>query len=273
VYIETLREVPRSPSSLRVGDPAHTASLRRRKRVLQGLADHEFTLAYQAIVDARGHAVVGAEALLRWQHPERGWLQPGAFIEALEEDPQVAWAATAFVVEQIAADLTALPKARRCSFVSFNAYPSQLLDGKLRNLLETHYLARGCAPEALFIELLETESLPPFDQLVDEIKALRAMGFRIAIDDFGCGSWTLHDLVHIEVDAVKLARELLRDVPSSEASTDVVLGALRILKALDTQVIVEGVETPEQATWVSGIPQAWAQGYLFARPAPGLPRL
>ncbi|NML34221.1 EAL domain-containing protein [Paraburkholderia antibiotica] len=240
---------------------------------MRGFADREFTLAYQPIVNARGAAVVGAEALLRWHHPERGWLQPGAFIQVLEEDAEVAWAATAFVVEQIAADLSALPKAHRTAFVSFNAYPSQLLGGKLRQLLETRYLARGGAPEALMIELLETEPHPPCDELVEEIQALRAMGFRIAIDDFGCGSWTVLDLVHIKVDAVKIARELLQGVPTSSASTDVLLGVLRILEALGTQAIIEGVETPEQVEWVATLPQAWAQGYAYSRPQPGLPKL
>ncbi|MCC8397535.1 EAL domain-containing protein [Paraburkholderia sp. MMS20-SJTR3] len=271
--LNILRELARPTPSLRSGELASTPSLRQRNRVLEGLANREFTLAYQPVVDARGASAVGAEALLRWHHPVRGWLRPGAFIQTLEQDREIAWEATAFVVAQIAADLSASPGTRRNGFVSFNVYPSQLLGGKLRQLLESRYLARGHAPEALLIELLETEPQPLCDGLVEEIRRLRALGFRIAIDDFGCGSWSLLDLTRTEVDAVKLARELLQHVPAVGSATEIMLGALRILEGLGTQAIIEGVETPEQAAWVAAIPRAWAQGYAFARPQPGLPKL
>jgi EAL domain-containing protein (putative c-di-GMP-specific phosphodiesterase class I) len=238
-------------------------------RVCEGIRNGEFSLVYQPIVDVQQGTTAGAEALLRWRHPLRGWLRPGAF-ESLLHHADTTWDVTAFVIEQISADLASLPAGGRHGFVSFNVYPSQLQDGRLKRLIETRYLARGGAPEALMIELLESEPHVACDELVANVQALRAMGLRVAIDDLGCGAWTLMDLAHIEVDVVKLARELVCPIPSSDAAMKVLDGTLRILDALGTQAIVEGIETGEQAAWAATVPRLWAQGYAFAEPRPGL---
>ncbi|WP_296663601.1 EAL domain-containing protein [Paraburkholderia sp.] len=247
-------------------DATHAAQC---ARVCQGIREGEFSLAYQPIVDVRAGTAVGAEALLRWRHPQHGWLRPGAFAQVLHQ-PDVARAVTAFVIERIAADRAALPVAHRHKFVSFNAWPSQLEDGELERLVTTHYLARGGAPEVLMIELLESGPHVAGDELAMPVEALRKMGLKVAIDDLGCGAWTLLDLAHFEVDAVKLARELICRLPASDAAQHVVTGTLQILKALGTQAIVEGIETPEQVAWAATVPHLWAQGYAFARPMPDL---
>jgi EAL domain-containing protein (putative c-di-GMP-specific phosphodiesterase class I) len=222
-------------------------------RIREGIRNGEFRLVWQPIVDVREGTAVGAEALLRWQHPERGLLNPGAF-EPFLHDPDVAGDITAFAIDQIAANLASLPASERRGFVSFNVYPSQLRDGRLKQLVETRYLARGGAPEALMIEF------------VANVKALRATGVTVAIDDLGSGAWTLTDLQRLEVDVVKLAGELLREIPSSDVAMKVLTGTLRILDALGVQVVVEGVETDGQAAWAETVPRLWAQGYAFSRP-------
>jgi EAL domain-containing protein (putative c-di-GMP-specific phosphodiesterase class I) len=238
-------------------------------RIREGIRNGEFCLAWQPIVDVRQGMAVGAEALLRWQHPKHGLLLPGAFESSLH-DPDVAWDVTTFAIDQIAANVASLSASGRQRFVSFNVYPSQLRDGRLKQLVETRYLARGGAPNALMIELLESEPHVACDELVANVKALRALGLTVAIDDLGSGAWKLTDLQRLEVDVVKLASELLCEIPSSDAAMKVLAGTLRILDALGTQAIVEGVETDEQAAWVATVPRLWAQGYAFSRPRPDL---
>jgi len=250
-------------------DTAPDAGAGERARIREGIRKGEFSLAYQPIVDVRSGMAVGAEALLRWRHPERGWLQPGSF-EQILHDPGVSWDITAFVLDRIFTDLAALPDEERRGFVSFNVYPSQLRGGRLKELVETRYLARGGAPESLVIELLESEPHVTCDELIVNVQALRALGLRVAIDDLGCGAWTLADLMHLKVDVVKLARELICQIPSSDAAMTIVAGTLRILDALGTQVIAEGVETDEQIAWVATDPKLWAQGYAFSRAQPDL---
>jgi EAL domain-containing protein (putative c-di-GMP-specific phosphodiesterase class I) len=215
-----------------------------RARIGEGISKGEFSLAYQPIVDVHSAMAVGAEALLRWRHPQRGWLHPGSF-EQILHTPGVAWDMTAFVIDRIFTDFATLPYDKRRGFVSFNVYPSQLHGGRLKELIETHYLARGAAPESLVIELLESETHVMCDELIANVQGLRSLGLRVAIDDFGAGAWTLTDLTHLEVDMVKLARELICQIPSSDAAMIVVAGTLRVLDALGTQVIAEGVETDE----------------------------
>lgn len=245
-------------------------------RVQHGMRAGEFHVVYQPIVDLHSGAAVGAEALLRWRHPERGWLRPGAFAESLHH-ADVAWSATRVVLEQIGRDLAALPAALPSSqqdgsdrFISLNIFPSQLLDGRLAQLIDTEFLARGGNPRTLMIELLESERLVSIDSIAEHIHALRARGLRVAIDDFGTGAWTLADLARIEFDAVKLARELLVELPASDAATSIATGALRILDALGTQAIVEGIETPGHIAWAGAFERVWGQGYAFARPQQSL---
>lgn len=258
-----------APGHARIATDVGSARAEQCARVCEGIRNGEFALVYQPIVDLQRGTAAGAEALLRWRHPDRGWLRPGAF-EPLLRHAGTAWEVTTFVIEQIAADLASLPAGARHGFVSFNVYPSQLQDGRLEQLVETRYLARGGAPEALMIELLESEPHVTCDELVANVQALRAMGLRVAIDDLGCGAWTLTDLAHIEVDAIKLARELVCRIPASDSAMKVLDGTLRILAALGAQAIVEGIETGEQAAWAATVPRMWAQGYAFAEPRPGL---
>lgn len=258
-----------APGHVDVPPDADATRAEQCARVRQGIRRGEFSLAYQPIVDVRQGAAVGAEALLRWDHPQHGWLNPGEF-EPFLQHPDVAHDITVFVVDRITADLASLPAGERRGFVSFNVYPSQLRDGRLKQIIETRYLARGGAPEALMIEMLESEPHATCDELIANVQALRAMGLRVAVDDLGCGAWTLMDLARIEVDAIKLAKELLCQIPSSDRAMKVAIGTLRMLDALGTQAIVEGVETPEQAAWAATVPRLWVQGYAFARPGPDL---
>jgi EAL domain-containing protein (putative c-di-GMP-specific phosphodiesterase class I) len=235
-------------------------------QIRRGIREGEFSLAYQPIVDVHAGKSVGAEALLRWRHPTRGWLTPGTFADALL-NAEVAWSVTAFVIGQISRDLAVQSVTpHSCPFVSVNVYPSQLRHGRLRQLIEAEYLANGCPPEALMIELLESEPHLATKGLNAEILALRKLGLKVAIDDFGSGAWTLMDLAQIELDVVKLTRELLGNV----SGTVIADGALRILDALGTQAVIEGIETPAQLAWATAYPRVWAQGYAFARPHPDL---
>ncbi|MFM0737308.1 EAL domain-containing protein [Paraburkholderia xenovorans] len=242
-------------------------SLRRlTSEVRRGVQAGEFRIAYQPIVGSAAGNVRGAEALLRWQHPEYGLLLPGAFADALD-DPVTTEKVTCFVLDRVCHDIAELGEPWPADrYVSINIDPCLLHGDFFAQKISKRCEQYQIDPSMLMLEVLESENLLTVCKLNDAIASLQQLGVRLALDDFGTGFSSLARLAGLPIDTVKLARELLCGVPSSHRSRMLIAGVINLLNDLQVEIIVEGVETLEQAIWLRQFPDIRMQGFFFRRP-------
>ena len=254
-----------------VFEPAMEAAAQSRRLLLRdleiGLDEQQFTLHYQPIVQLRTQRIVKAEALLRWQHPQRGLVGPGEFIELTEESglivPLGDW-----VLREAANQLTQWRSTLDADFrLSVNVSPIQLHSGshQVAPWLE-HLRSLQLPGEALTIEITERVLLEP-DPLSDgKLNALQEAGMQLALDDFGTGYSSLSYLKRFDIDYIKIDRSFVSHL--SRDSQDLVLCQAIIAMAhqLGIHVVAEGVETQEQHDILLAAGCDYGQGYWYCRP-------
>jgi diguanylate cyclase (GGDEF)-like protein/PAS domain S-box-containing protein len=253
-------------------DPRLDRSLRSHhedvERVRAGLASREFVLFYQPKVNMATGAVLGAEALIRWQHPGRGLLSPAVFLPVIEGHP-VALELGEWVIE---CALTQMEQWRNAGLdlpVSVNV-SSQLLQmpdfvDRLSKLLARH---PGIAPSQLEIEVLESSALLDVPQVSKMIHACRRLGVSFALDDFGTGYSSLSYLKRLSVDVLKIDQTFVRDMLGDPDDLTIIEGMLGLAAAFRRVAVAEGVETIEQGLLLLRLGCQAAQGYGIARPMP-----
>ncbi|WP_166653496.1 EAL domain-containing protein [Paraburkholderia flava] len=240
-------------------------------RIREGLRAGEFHLVFQGIHESGTGRLVSTEALLRWMHPDYGLLLPDAFLEVLDEDPELAVDVTHFVIDRACAQLGACIRTGRPALpVAVNVPPSVAAQEDFAAEVEQIAHMHGIAPGLIDIELVETEDTARILATRVLTRPLRDSGIRISIDDFGTGYSSLALLSEMDVDTVKLARELLAFVPSRQRASAVIAGILALLDELGMRVVVEGVETIDQARWLEQWPNVLVQGFYFSRPTSDL---
>lgn len=228
------------------------------------IADGQFLLHYQPLVNARSGAVVAFEALLRWHHPERGVVPPGDFIPLAEEAgliPDIG----RWVLEQACRDAVAWPVGVK---VAVNLSPLQFQYRDLVADVEGALRRSGLPPTRLDLEITESLMMQDSDATLATLHALRALGVRIAMDDFGTGFSSLSYLRRFPFDKIKIDRSFIRDVVESEDGLAIVKAVIRLGQSLRMDVVAEGVETVEQKTLLCQAGCQELQGYLFSRPQP-----
>ncbi len=220
----------------------------------------QLVLHFQPTVDLASGAVVGLEALVRWQHPERGLLLPGAFLPTAEETG-LGPAVGAAVLAQAVAFLARPDQADR--WVSVNVSPDQLVDGALADLVRAETARHGVDPRRLVVELAESSVADAGARLRGELEELREIGVAVLLDDFGTGVSPLAYLRDLPVDGVKLDMSFTSGIPEDPSAARVsrALGALA--RELELTTIAEGVERPEQAAYLRSSGWAYGQGWLF----------
>jgi EAL domain-containing protein (putative c-di-GMP-specific phosphodiesterase class I) len=225
----------------------------------------EFLLHYQAQFDLKTGAITGTEALIRWQHPGRGLLQPGQFIPIAEACGQIvpigqwvlseacrqtrAWLDAGLLPMRVAVNISALEFRNKHFLENLRAILND-------TGLEARYLELELTESVLMEDVYSTGAL---------LSALKAMGVQLAIDDFGTGFSSLSYLTQFQIDALKIDQSFVRAMtPDPEA---IVLGAvIAMAKSLKHRVIAEGVETPCQLASLQNLSCGEGQGYLFHRP-------
>ena len=233
--------------------------------ILRGIEQSEFIPYYQPLLDARTLDVVGVEALARWRHPVQGVLAPAAFLK-VAEDLNVVTAIDGMILEQALTDFWrwsafGLPIASVSVNVSFRRlYDQQLLD---------HLRGLRIEPGILSFELLESIFLDEPDVLVSwNLDQIRDLGIAIDIDDFGTGHASIVSLLKLNPRRLKIDRQFLSDIVTSEAQRRLVRSLIDIGKSLGIKVVAEGVETMDQAHILRELGCDVVQGYAFARPMP-----
>ncbi|HEY4556199.1 MAG TPA: bifunctional diguanylate cyclase/phosphodiesterase, partial [Lysobacter sp.] len=225
----------------------------------------EFELHYQPQIDLVTGQPTGAEALLRWRHPERGLLTPDKFIDALAQS-SVNAAVGRWILQRACRDAAGWPSiGGRKLAVGINLFPVQLDDERLLAEVDQALGASGLLPARLELELTETIALRDDGVAASALASLRARGIRVAYDDFGTGYASLSMLQRLPVDRVKIDRSFVRDVLVNRGDAAIVRSILLIARNLDLRVIAEGVETPQQAEMLRDLGCEEAQGFLYSR--------
>ncbi|MEV4494921.1 bifunctional diguanylate cyclase/phosphodiesterase [Micromonospora arborensis] len=233
----------------------------------RAVADHEFVVNFQPIVDLGTGEVTSAEALARWRHPTHGMIDPLRFLEAVERSGLLPAFAEA-ILDQA---LIAAVNWRDAGFdvpVAVNVSPRSLLDARFPGSVLARLRAHDLPPDRLVLELTETLTLSQLDVVDRVLSRLRDEGVRLALDDFGTGYSSLSLLSRIPVHELKIDRSFVTTMESSAEAAAVIRSTLDLGRSLDLDVVAEGVESEPQrrALWELGC--VAGQGHLFARPVP-----
>ncbi|HEX6871184.1 MAG TPA: bifunctional diguanylate cyclase/phosphodiesterase, partial [Micromonosporaceae bacterium] len=246
-------------------DPADVAQLMLGGDLPRAIAEREFAVSFQPIVDLATGRMISAEALARWHHPDRGDLDPRRFLAGVERSGLLPAFAEA-VLDQALAAMIRWRAAGVIAPVAVNASPRSLLDPTFPRMLLDRLAAHGVPGDQLIIEL--TESLTPsqVDLIGGVLSQLREAGIRLALDDFGTGSSSLAMLAKVPAYELKIDRSFVAAMQRSPEAAAVVRSTIELGRALGLLVVAEGVERSDQrrALWQLGC--SAGQGHLFARP-------
>jgi len=224
------------------------------------VAGGQIKTVYQPLVRTDG-TIVGAEALARWTHPERGEVPPSLFIP-LAEDCDLIGEIGAAVFRQVCLDSLEFGNLR----LAINVSPVQLRRPGLIELIKAILAETGANPRRLDLEITEGCLLRDDLGTHEILNALRELGFRLVLDDFGTGYSSLSYLHRYPVEKIKLDRSFIIRLDEGEAARLIVSALIQLAKALDLEVVAEGVETPAQLDALKAMGCKSFQGYLFARP-------
>jgi diguanylate cyclase (GGDEF)-like protein len=248
-------------------EPAMEAEFNERrfleKELRRAIADRVLDVHYQAIVSADGLRVVGAEALLRWQHPKRGAIPPATFVPVAEQVGLMGPLGE-FVLRRAIADARRWPDIS----IAVNLSPIQARDAGLVDLISSVLAENGVPPARLVLEVTEGVLIDNPDEVGERLKALRALGAKLALDDFGTGYSSLAYLQRFRFDTLKIDKAFVAALGTAPGSEAMIQAIVALGRALDLTLLAEGVETEEQRVLLRLAGCDEMQGFLFARPAP-----
>ena len=243
--------------------------VRAEQELTLGLERGELLLYLQPIVRLEDGAIAGFEALVRWQHPQRGLVPPGQFIPLAEESLLINRIGL-WIIEQSCAALAALDAAApgRKLFMSINLSGRQLNDPAVLPALDRALARHAVEPLQIKLEITESLLLQNVEDGLPLLCACRERGLRVSLDDFGTGYSSLSYLHKLPVDTLKLDRSFVLQLDGNEAGRKIVAAVIRLAHDLGMDVITEGLETKEQIDALKTLGSDLGQGYWFGRPAP-----
>jgi EAL domain-containing protein (putative c-di-GMP-specific phosphodiesterase class I) len=234
----------------------------------QAIFRRELALFYQPVIDLTAGRVVGAEALLRWRHPELGSIPPAQFLPVLEQsgliDEVGRWVMDAACLDARTFEGLGLPGFR----VGVNLSKRQFRDPALPSMVAETLRRHGLKPQRLELELTEASLMRDLKHTRETFEALAEIGVSIAIDDFGAGASSLGDLRELSFSKLKIDRAFVTDVASRQDSQAVCAALIELGRRRDIAVLAEGVETREEVEALRVLGCSLFQGFFFARPLP-----
>jgi diguanylate cyclase (GGDEF)-like protein/PAS domain S-box-containing protein len=239
-----------------------------QQRIQQGLEDQEFELFYQPQVNMRTGEVIGAEALIRWRHPQQGLLSPATFLPVVE-NTEFEIVLGEWVLRQAMQQLNAWQAhgLRLCISVNIAAQHIQRPDF-VEKLQATLAAYPQVSPRQLALEILETAALEDLAHISEVIDACQKLGIDFALDDFGTGYSSLTYLKHLPVQALKIDQTFVRDMLREPDDLAIVEGVIALAEAFGRNIVAEGVENIEAGMLLLQLGCEVAQGYSIARPMP-----
>jgi diguanylate cyclase (GGDEF)-like protein len=258
------------PAQYRLYDSVMRREVREQLEIQDGLRKAmdagQLHIAYQPIVHLDNRQIIGAEALLRWTHPEKGNIPPVDFIHVAEKSglivPIGQW------VMRSACE-TMAPLHNECDvYIAVNVSVRQLVGDLFAAWVEDVLARTRLAPCALVVEVTETALMDDIGLVRSAFHRLRAQGVQVAIDDFGTGYSSLARLQRLPVDVIKLDRAFVTDVDSRPEARAMAAAILQVSGAIGARIVAEGIETEAEAATLLDLGYTTAQGYLFGRPMP-----
>lgn len=252
-------------------EPDMNTAVISKMLIQQGVRDamvrNDLHLAYQPIVDLQSGEVLGAEALIRWHHPEKGEIPPDSFIPLIEKTDLIL-PLTLWTLEQACKDLAnhILPLRNRFKLsvnISGAALKEQSIREKIHQIISSHTLPR----HTLHLEITETSMMENIQSCADILSAWKDTGADIWIDDFGTGYSSLSYLHTLPIDGLKIDRSFIGDVTQLEGN-QVVETIITLARSLGIDTVSEGIETETQQLFLQSLGGHYGQGFLFAKPAP-----
>lgn len=227
----------------------------------------EFTVCYQPITDLRSRRPVGVEALMRWDHPELGRINPDVFIPIAEESGLIT-AMGDWMIETVCRLLALWQRRGAPFYVSVNVSPHQIPRGIPVERLEQLVREAGISSDRLVLEITENVFVHNVEAVAEWLRSVRAAGFRVYLDDFGTGYSSLSYLQSFPVDAIKIDKSFIREMIEGSADQPLVRAIVAMSEGLGLKVVAEGVETEAQRAMLDSLNCGYGQGYLFSRPIP-----
>jgi diguanylate cyclase (GGDEF)-like protein/PAS domain S-box-containing protein len=259
-------------NAMRFFDPQMQAMVHDRTALeadlRSGIAAEEFLLHYQPQVDHNGRQFA-AEALVRWQHPQRGLVSPGTFIPVAESSgliiPLGEWILNAACRQLVTWSET---RATAPWLISVNVSAKQFRQTDFVHTVQAALRATGANPERLELELTESLLVDDVESVITKMNALKALGVRFSLDDFGTGYSSLSMLKRLPLDQLKVDQSFVRDLLTDPQDASIVRAIVAMGASLELDVIAEGVETQAQRDALAGLGCRQFQGYLFGKPSP-----
>ena len=232
----------------------------------KALSQNELVLHYQPQIDAQSGAIVGVEALVRWQHPERGLLSPAHFISVAEMSglivPIGEW-----ILRTACRQLKTWQRKVDQSFtVAVNLSARQFQQPDLVDMIRSAVHETGIEPSSLEVEITESNAMQNAENTMYILRELKALGVRISMDDFGTGYSSLNYLKRFPIDTLKLDKGFINDITTDASDAAIVSAVIQMAHSLELHVTAEGVERQEQLEWLRRQKCDTIQGYLFSKP-------
>jgi diguanylate cyclase (GGDEF)-like protein len=245
--------------------------LRMETDLRLALSRGEFSMHYQPQVDARGNKIVGAEALVRWQHPQLGAQSPSEFIKVLEDSGLILEVGT-WILDEACAAFEQLIKEGKVDPLNFslcvNISPRQFRQDDFVERVERSLKQHSLPYSLLKLEITEGIVIQNLDDTISKMLRLKKLGVSFAMDDFGTGYSSLTYLKRLPVDALKIDQSFVRDATHDPNDAEIIRAIVAMARSLNLEVIAEGVETPEQLAFLQKLGCHLFQGYLHSRPLP-----
>jgi diguanylate cyclase (GGDEF)-like protein len=249
-------------------DRENAARILLNEELAEALQREQLVLHYQPILDLHTGTMIGVEALVRWSHPIRGLLPPGAFIQVAEDSGLIVevggWVLRAAARQQAAWREQGLGHL----FVAVNVSARQLARQTLLEQVDAALKDSGADPRHLQIELTEHALVEDIAANVQVLATLKLRGMKIAIDDFGTGLSSLAYLKRLPIDKIKVDRSFVSDLTAAGEDYAIVQTIVGLAQALNKEIVAEGIETPQQLAVLKRLRVQHGQGFLFSRPVP-----
>ncbi|TAJ93890.1 MAG: EAL domain-containing protein [Gammaproteobacteria bacterium] len=237
-------------------------------RLRLALEREEMELYFQPKVDFKRGCIVGAEVLLRWRHPEFGFISPAEFIPVAEES-QLIIPIGAWVLRKACAQAAAWEREKHGGIsISINVSSLQIRDPEFVKVVAEALTTSGLTPEKLELELTETLLMEGIESNLNMLKQLRALGVSLSIDDFGVGFSSMGYLKRFPITTLKIDRSFVMDLPGDKEDVGITLAIIALANTLHLKTVAEGVETPAQVEFLVNAGCDYLQGFLFSPPLP-----
>lgn len=249
----------------------HMEKTAKKRAVLEwdlrrALTNQELLIVYQPIMSLNTLKTVAVEALLRWRHPEQGLLLPDQFIPIAEETGLIREIGD-FVLQTACRQMAIWHNRRNVNTtLSVNMSSHQFIFNDFMSPIAHALETSGLPAESLVIEVTESLTLDPVDQVVQKLSQLKKLGVGLAIDDFGTGYSSLSYLARFPIDRLKIDKSFIQDISCNPQKTDIVEAIIRMGQSMKMEVIAEGIEKEEELDRVKALGCNAAQGYYFSKP-------